>query len=548
MASTVNGYEGTGRALSLKLIEQLKQQCHVHSAGQMLSATDANEIRQISAGGGRIFREIVLKEPIRYGEDDQVENWLNKLLCLDAQVSLTPSGGCPHPSKCDLYYINRDTLMSYHNASEAFLQRMMGLYVSSHYKNSPNDLQLLSDAPAHHLFCLLGPVDPALNSLPELLCVLQICLEGQLSKTTVLESLSRGHNAAGDMIPWTLSQQFQDADFPSLSGARIVRIATHPAYQDMGYGTRAIELLKAYYRGDIICSEETVVDSHTPQEVTFDVPLVKEKIVARKNLPPLLSKLTERKAETLHYLGVSFGLTERLYKFWKRSNFFPVYIRLTPNVITGEHTCIMLCPLEISSETPSDSDLAVSAAKGWLQNYLSDFQKRFTSLLSYQFRRFSPSLALSVLDSKSLVPESSASLKDKLDTPEAIEACFSPFDLKRFDSYARGIIDYHVILDLVPLLASLYFTDRLPVRLSAVQSAILIAIGLQRKTVEETKEDLNLPVAQILALFNRIIRKIIGKFDETMKNGIKSEMSEEQMNALTSKKSAEKMLKEKSFI
>jgi N-acetyltransferase 10 len=40
MASTVNGYEGTGRALSLKLIEQLKQQCHVHSAGQMLSATD----------------------------------------------------------------------------------------------------------------------------------------------------------------------------------------------------------------------------------------------------------------------------------------------------------------------------------------------------------------------------------------------------------------------------------------------------------------------------------------------------------------------------
>lgn len=29
---------------------------------------------------------------------------------------------------------------------------MMSLYVSSHYKNSPNDLQLMSDAPAHHLF------------------------------------------------------------------------------------------------------------------------------------------------------------------------------------------------------------------------------------------------------------------------------------------------------------------------------------------------------------------------------------------------------------
>jgi tRNA(Met) C34 N-acetyltransferase TmcA len=36
---------------------------------------------------------------------------------------------------------------------------MMSLYVSSHYKNSPNDLLLMSDAPAHHIFALLGPVD-----------------------------------------------------------------------------------------------------------------------------------------------------------------------------------------------------------------------------------------------------------------------------------------------------------------------------------------------------------------------------------------------------
>ena len=44
-------------------------------------------------------------------------------------------------------------------ASETFLQRMMALYVASHYKNTPNDLILMSDAPAHHLFVLLGPVD-----------------------------------------------------------------------------------------------------------------------------------------------------------------------------------------------------------------------------------------------------------------------------------------------------------------------------------------------------------------------------------------------------
>lgn len=40
-----------------------------------------------------------------------------------------------------------------------FLQRIMSLYVSSHYKNSPNDLLLMSDAPAHQIFALLGPVN-----------------------------------------------------------------------------------------------------------------------------------------------------------------------------------------------------------------------------------------------------------------------------------------------------------------------------------------------------------------------------------------------------
>lgn len=44
-------------------------------------------------------------------------------------------------------------------ASEAFLQRAMALFVASHYRNTPNDLVLMSDAPAHHLFALLGPVD-----------------------------------------------------------------------------------------------------------------------------------------------------------------------------------------------------------------------------------------------------------------------------------------------------------------------------------------------------------------------------------------------------
>lgn len=45
------------------------------------------------------------------------------------------------------------------------------------FQNTPNDLQMMSDAPAHHLFCLLGPVNPNAKSLPEVLCVIQVSIK-----------------------------------------------------------------------------------------------------------------------------------------------------------------------------------------------------------------------------------------------------------------------------------------------------------------------------------------------------------------------------------
>jgi N-acetyltransferase 10 len=46
-----------------------------------------------------------------------------------------------------------------------------------------------------------------------------------------MKNLSRGKRASGDLIPWTMALQYQVHDFPVLSGARKVRIATHPDYQ-----------------------------------------------------------------------------------------------------------------------------------------------------------------------------------------------------------------------------------------------------------------------------------------------------------------------------
>ena len=64
-----------------------------------------------------------------------------------------------------------------------------------------------------------------------------------------------------------------------------------------------------------------------------------------------------------------------------------------------------------------------------------------------------------------------------------------PFDLKRLESYANNMVDYHVIMDLLPIVSSLYFEKRLgeEVKLGAVQSSILLALGLQRKTIEKVE-------------------------------------------------------------
>jgi tRNA(Met) C34 N-acetyltransferase TmcA len=150
-------------------------------------------------------------------------------------------------------------------ASETFLQQAVSLLVASHYKNTPNDLLLLADAPAHQLYVLLAPVDesqvtnllcggrlrlvveaetfcggfPPLssrprpkptiqpsqptnqtnqptnqtnqpqNALPDVLAVVQVALEGAISAKAATSSLARGELPQGDLIPWTVGQQYQ---------------------------------------------------------------------------------------------------------------------------------------------------------------------------------------------------------------------------------------------------------------------------------------------------------------------------------------------------
>jgi N-acetyltransferase 10 len=424
-----------------------------------------------------------------------------------------------------LYSIDRDALFSYHKLSESFLQKLMGLYTSAHYKNTPNDLQMLSDAPAHSVFVLLSPsAEKDANALPDILAVVQVALEGQISRKAVEAQLARGHRSAGDLIPWTIAQQFGDSKFAQLSGARIVRIAVHPSVQGMGYGSRAVEMLYRFYNGEMVSladpeddqAASSGEDDVTEAESMDDEDDVKngsgirgEKVAPRKQLPPLLLPLTEVKAPRLDWLGTSFGLTLTLHKFWDRAHMQMLYLRQTKNELTGENSAIMVRALP--NRTGFDD--------AWLPAFISDTRKRMITLLAGPFRDIEIRLAISVLENLTVIPNSEKSRNEvsrrsgtstgKI-SAEELEYYLTPHDLKRLELYGRNLCDHHLVTDLLPIIARLYFTGRFgkDFNISSVQAALLCGIGLQSRTVESLRGELGLPSNQVLAMFNKAVRKI----------------------------------------
>jgi N-acetyltransferase 10 len=83
--------------------------------------------------------------------------------------------------------------------------------------------------------------------------------------------------------------------------------------------------------------------------------------------------------------GVSYGLTQDLLRFWKKSGFVPVYLRQTANDLTGEHSAIMLRLVH-----HQDEDEIADQHGQWLSAFGADFRRRFVNLLGYDFRKFSP--------------------------------------------------------------------------------------------------------------------------------------------------------------
>jgi N-acetyltransferase 10 len=252
-----------------------------------------------------------------------------------------------------------------------------------------------------------------------------------------------------------------------------------------------------------------------------------------------------RRPARLHWLGVSYGLTLQLFNFWRRGGYAPVYLRQTANELTAEHTMIMLRELGATGGAAAGG---VRARRGWLSPFVGDFARRYMSLLSYEFRAFDTTLALSVMDAacSGLAGGRAPAAEDGEEGSSGAAAgagklaaaapasdgagaagigagtgagvlsraelgfVFTPHDLKRLESYSRNQVDYHLIVDLLPALARLYFSGRLPAEASVprLQAGILLAMGLQHVGIEAVAAHFDLAENQVLALFHKALRKM----------------------------------------
>lgn len=261
-ASTVHGYEGAGRGFALRFLKSLEEEKNVN-----------------------LYR-IELKEPIRYAPKDPVENWLYEVLLLDAEPAEIRE--LIETEKCR--YLKPDLDLWFEEAEEK-LREFIGIYVLAHYRNRPNDLLILADAP-HHLARVV------VTEEGNIAVALHLAEEGEMTEDLVEQTL-HGKPPSGNLIPACVVRYYAPfKDFVKLRGIRIVRIATHPKLMGQGLGSLALEKL---------CEEA--------------------------------------KEEGFDWVGASFGADVKLLKFWLRNGFIPIHISPMRNFISGEFSVIVIKPL-----------------------------------------------------------------------------------------------------------------------------------------------------------------------------------------------------------
>ena len=268
--STVHGYEGTGRGFAIRFLKEL-------------NVTTPN------------WGKVEMKTPVRWADNDPLENWIFKLLCLDADVMTTSVMSADVENiiaieNLKIKQLKKTDLLT----NEELLRQIFALLVLAHYKTRPSDLQRLLDDDV--LITIAMAED-------KVVAVLLSADEGGLSaelSTAIYQGVRR---PKGNLLAQTLAYHCGVENAASAKSHRVQRIVVQPQYQGLGIGSLLLEKLVTYL-------ETTEVD----------------------------------------ILGASFGLTEELANFWQKNQFSLVRIGLKKEQSSGEHAAVYLHPFTAAGE------------------------------------------------------------------------------------------------------------------------------------------------------------------------------------------------------
>lgn len=205
-ATTVQGYEGTGRGFAIRFAQTLDR----------LTPQ---------------WKERELTRPVRWGEGDPLETLLDDLLLLSACVEVEWSASAAFNP------VLEELTPRLGQLPETDLRDLFGLLVTAHYRTRPSDLRTLLDGPNLRTFVL--------RDAGTIVAVVLVADEGGLPADLAQAIADGKRRPHGHVLPQSLAVHLNVTEALQRRSWRIVRIAVHSQARRQGLGRVCLEQLLA---------------------------------------------------------------------------------------------------------------------------------------------------------------------------------------------------------------------------------------------------------------------------------------------------------------
>ncbi|MCP4954246.1 MAG: tRNA(Met) cytidine acetyltransferase [Photobacterium aquimaris] len=215
-ATTIHGYEGTGRGFEIKFKQRLTEKMPQ-------------------------WRSYHLEQPIRWAVGDPLEAWIFKTLLLIAQAPDCTLRDIKSATVAIDYSV-LDTAQLAHD--EVLLNQLFGLLVNAHYQTSPNDIQQLLDDP--NLSLIVARQAGVIIGC----CV--VSQEGGFDTELAQLVMQGKRRPQGHLLAQSLAAHLGYSVAAQQHCYRILRIAVVDGFQQQGIGTQLVNAVLQQARNNNI--------------------------------------------------------------------------------------------------------------------------------------------------------------------------------------------------------------------------------------------------------------------------------------------------------